>query len=64
MIFTDTLQRKNNYSGSRSLTTVLFYLICHTCLKQRLLSYKINIYTKTAFYSQPIKDILLIILKN
>ena len=41
-------------------------VVFHMCLfKQRLLlySYKINIYTKTAFYSQPMKSSFLLFLK-
>ena len=56
---------KQCHSMSKSFCWLWRYL-SYVSFKQRLLiyNYKINIYTKTAFYSQPIKNVLLIILKN
>ena len=56
---------KRRHSMSKSFCWL--WRFCHTFLsKQHLLiySYKINIYTKTAFYSQPLKNDFLIILNN
>ena len=56
---------KRRHSMSKSFCWLLRYL-SYVYFKQRLLiySYKIDIYSKTAFYSQPIKNVLLIVLKN
>ena len=56
---------KWRHSMSKSFCWLWHYL-SYRSFKQRLLiyCYRINIYSKTAFYSQPIKNVHLIILKN